>query len=112
MSAHPTLGRILKDLRSHRGNRRYQAGARRLRCRRGGGSAAGGSSVQQGGYDTTPVFALDGTKLKTADASSPATQKQNPPLSVPALLAVILLVAVVAGLVMVLRVRRATERTR
>lgn len=76
------------------------------------GGSAGGSSAQQGGYDTTPVFALDGTKLKTADASSPATQKQNPPLSVPALLAVVLLVAVVAGLVMVQRVRRATERKR
>lgn len=78
----------------------------------GGGAAAGGPGVQQGGYDTTPVFALDGTKLKNADASSPVSRQQSRPLSVPALLAVIVLVAAVAGLVMVQRARRAADRKR
>ena len=78
-----------------------------------GPAATAVSGGGQGAYDTTPVFALDGTKLKTADASSPAQQQQqNRPLSVPALLAVLLLVAAVAGLVMVQRARRAAERKR
>ena len=77
----------------------------------GAGASGGGAGAQQGGYDATPVFALDGTKLKNADASSPVSQ-QGRPLSVPALLAVIVLVAAVTGLVMVQRARRAADRRR
>jgi hypothetical protein len=82
-----------------------------VRTLTGPGAAAGGSA-QQGAYDATPVFALDGTKLKNADASSPISRQQSRPLSVPALLAVIVLVAAVAGLVMVQRARRAAQRRR
>jgi hypothetical protein len=82
-----------------------------VRTLTGPGTAAGGSA-QQGAYDATPVFALDGTKLKNADASSPISRQQSRPLSVQALLAVIVLVAAVAGLVMVQRARRAAARRR
>jgi hypothetical protein len=78
----------------------------------GGGSSAGSPGAQQGAYDTTPVFALDGTKLKNADASSAVGRQQTRPLSVPALLAVIVLAAAVAGLIMVQRARRAAGRKR
>lgn len=78
----------------------------------GPGAVGGSAGSQQGGYDATPVFALDGTKLKTADATSPVSRQPNRPLSVPALLAVLVLVAAVVGLVMVQRARRAADRRR
>ena len=78
----------------------------------GGGSAAGGTAGQPGAYDSTPVFALDGTKLKNADASSPVSRSQSRPLSVPALLAVIVLLAAVTGLVLIQKARQAAERKR
>jgi hypothetical protein len=75
-------------------------------------SASGGSSAQQGSYDTTPLFALDGTKLEDANASTPVSRQHDRPLSVPALLAVVGLAAAVAGLVLVQRARRTADRKR
>jgi hypothetical protein len=94
------------------GGRAASSAIEQVQTLTGGGAASGGTSAQQDRFDTTPVFALDGTRLKSADASSPVGRQQNRPLSVPALLAVIVLVAAVAGLVMVQRARRAAERRR
>jgi hypothetical protein len=83
-----------------------------VRSLTGPGAAAlgGGSAAQQGSYDTTPVFALDGTRLRDANASSPAPAQRHRPLSVPALLAVVVLLAAVVALVRIQQVRRSAGR--
>jgi hypothetical protein len=74
-----------------------------------GATLGSGSGGRPGAYDggSVPVFGVDGTKL--ASASSTTTQTGRP-LSVPALIGVVLLVGVVAALLRMQQVRRSSTR--